>query len=99
MCLAPAFLARLRVETFHGPPPFGSGLGHFVQLRCSQKPTGLHIDLSVPLHLLSDRLSGVVSFVVALVVLAIQVFTVWYLREDKRYAAIDYVGCAALTLF
>jgi NADH-quinone oxidoreductase subunit L len=48
---------------------------------------GLPIDdLSVPLHLLSDRLSGLVSFVVALVVLAIQVFTVWYLREDKRYA-------------
>ncbi|GAA6524935.1 proton-conducting transporter membrane subunit [Intrasporangium sp. DVR] len=42
-------------------------------------------DLSVPLHLLSDRLSGLVSFVVALVVLAIQVFTVWYLREDRRY--------------
>ena len=43
-------------------------------------------DLSVPLHLLSDRMSGLVSFVVALVVLAIQVFTVWYLRHDKRYA-------------
>ncbi len=43
-------------------------------------------DLSVPLHLLSDRLSGLVSFVVAFVVLTIQVFTVWYLREDKRYA-------------
>ncbi|WP_353510698.1 proton-conducting transporter membrane subunit [Intrasporangium sp.] len=43
------------------------------------------VNLSVPLHLLSDRLSGLVSFVVALVVLAIQVFTVWYLRDDKRY--------------
>jgi NADH-quinone oxidoreductase subunit L len=43
------------------------------------------LDLSVPLHLLSDRLSGLVSFVVALVVLAIQVFTVWYLRDDRRY--------------
>ena len=43
------------------------------------------LDLSAPLHLLSDRLSGLVSFVVALVVLAIQVFTVWYLRHDKRY--------------
>ncbi|EWS99584.1 NADH dehydrogenase, partial [Intrasporangium oryzae NRRL B-24470] len=42
-------------------------------------------DLNVPLHLLSDRLSGLVSFVVALVVLAIQVFTVWYLRDDRRY--------------
>src|SRR5690349_14186594 len=42
-------------------------------------------DLAVPLHLLSDRVSGLVSFVVALVVLAIQVFTVWYLRDDPRY--------------
>jgi NADH-quinone oxidoreductase subunit L len=42
-------------------------------------------DLSVPLHLLSDRLSGLVSFVVALVVLAIQTYTVWYLRDDRRY--------------
>jgi NADH-quinone oxidoreductase subunit L len=42
-------------------------------------------DLSVPLHLLSDRVSGLVSFVVALVVLGIQVFTVWYLRDDARY--------------
>ncbi|MGN6754270.1 MAG: NADH-quinone oxidoreductase subunit 5 family protein [Intrasporangium sp.] len=42
-------------------------------------------DLSVPLHLLSDRLSGLVSFVVALVVLAIQAYTVWYLRDDRRY--------------
>ena len=42
-------------------------------------------DLAVPLHLLSDRVSGLVSFVVALVVLTIQVFTVWYLRDDARY--------------
>ncbi|MEO6998115.1 MAG: proton-conducting transporter membrane subunit [Terracoccus sp.] len=42
-------------------------------------------NLSAPLHLLSDRLSGVVTLVVALVVLAIQVFTVWYLRQDLRY--------------
>jgi NADH-quinone oxidoreductase subunit L len=42
-------------------------------------------DLSVPLHLLSDAMSGLVSFVVALVVLCIQVFTVWYLRDDVRY--------------
>jgi NADH-quinone oxidoreductase subunit L len=42
-------------------------------------------DLSVPLHLLSDAVSGLVSFVVALVVLGIQVFTVWYLRDDVRY--------------
>ncbi len=41
--------------------------------------------LSMPLHLLSDRLSGLVALVVALVVLAIQVFTAWYLRDDPRY--------------
>jgi NADH-quinone oxidoreductase subunit L len=41
--------------------------------------------LAVPLHLLSDRLSGLVAFVVALVVLGIQVFTAWYLRDDARY--------------
>ncbi len=42
-------------------------------------------DLSVPLNLLSDRVSGTVSLVVAVVVLCIQVFTVWYLRADPRY--------------
>ena len=42
-------------------------------------------DLSVPLHLLSDQLSGLTAFVVAVVVLAIQVFTAWYLRDDHRY--------------
>src|SRR3954469_18512323 len=42
-------------------------------------------DLSVPLHLLSDRVSGLTSFVVAVVVLCIQVFTAWYLRDDPRY--------------
>ena len=41
--------------------------------------------LSIPLHLLSDRLSGLVALVVALVVLGIQVFTAWYLRDDPRY--------------
>ncbi|TQM64307.1 NADH-quinone oxidoreductase subunit 5 family protein [Humibacillus xanthopallidus] len=41
--------------------------------------------LQVPLHLLSDRLSGLVALVVAVVVLAIQVFTAWYLRDDPRY--------------
>jgi NADH-quinone oxidoreductase subunit L len=41
--------------------------------------------LKVPLHLLSDRQSGLVAFVVALVVLGIQVFTAWYLRDDARY--------------
>ncbi len=39
----------------------------------------------MPLHLLSDRLSGLVALAVALVVVAIQVFTAWYLRDDPRY--------------
>ena len=42
-------------------------------------------DLSVPLRLSSDPTSALVSFVVALVVLGIQVFTAWYLRDDHRY--------------
>ncbi|MCU1538636.1 MAG: NADH/Ubiquinone/plastoquinone [Humibacillus sp.] len=41
--------------------------------------------LSMPLHLLSDRLSGLVALVVAVVVLAVQVFSAWYLRDDPRY--------------
>ena len=41
--------------------------------------------LQVPLHLLSDRLSGLVALAVAVVVLAIQVFTAWYLRDDPRF--------------
>ncbi|HET8988725.1 MAG TPA: proton-conducting transporter membrane subunit [Humibacillus sp.] len=41
--------------------------------------------LDVPLHLLSDRLSGLVALAVAVVVLAIQVFTAWYLRDDPRF--------------
>ena len=41
--------------------------------------------LQVPLHLLSDGVSGLVALVVAVVVLAIQVFTAWYLRDDPRY--------------
>jgi NADH-quinone oxidoreductase subunit L len=41
--------------------------------------------LRVPLHLLSDGVSGLVALVVAVVVLAIQVFTAWYLRDDPRY--------------
>src|SRR5581483_10088659 len=48
--LAPALLARLGVETFHGPPPLGGGFGHFTQLGCSKKPAGLHVDLGVPLR-------------------------------------------------
>ncbi len=47
MGVAPAFLACLGVETFHGAPPFGGGLGHFMQLGCSNKPTGSH-GLGVP---------------------------------------------------
>lgn len=42
-------------------------------------------DVTVPLNLLSDRVSGLVALVVAVVVLAIQIYTTWYLREDARY--------------
>ncbi|MDN5791127.1 MAG: NADH-quinone oxidoreductase subunit L, partial [Micrococcales bacterium] len=52
-------------------------------------------DLGVPLHLLSDDLSGLVTLAVALVVLAIQVFTVWYQREDPRYTQF----AASISLF
>lgn len=52
-------------------------------------------DLDVPLQLLSDRVSGLVAFVVAVVVLCIQAFTVWYLRPDPRYAQF----AAAVSLF
>lgn len=42
-------------------------------------------DLDVPLHLLSDETSGLIALVVALVVLAVQLFTTWYLTTDPRY--------------
>ena len=47
-------------------------------------PLGL---LTMPLHLLVDDLSAIVVFAVAIVGLAIQLFTKWYLHDDDRYGA------------
>jgi NADH-quinone oxidoreductase subunit L len=43
-------------------------------------------ELQIPLNLLADRTSAVIAVVVAIVGLAVQVFSVWYLRDDSRYA-------------
>ena len=43
-------------------------------------------ELQIPLNLLADRTSAVIAVAVAIVGLAVQVFTVWYLRDDARYA-------------
>ena len=42
-------------------------------------------ELDVPLDLLADRTSAVIAFAVALVGLAVQVFSIWYLHDDRRY--------------
>lgn len=52
-------------------------------------------ELDVPLHLLSDRLSGLVSLTVALVVVAVQAYSTWYLTDDRRQG----VFLAAVSLF
>ena len=51
--------------------------------------------LAVPLHLLADPLSAVVAVAVAVVGLAVQSFTRWYLRGDPRVA----VFAATVSLF
>ncbi len=43
--------------------------------------------LRMPLHLLVDDLSAIVVAAVAIVGLAIQLFTKWYLHDDDRYGA------------
>lgn len=43
-------------------------------------------ELQIPLNLLADRTSAVIAVAVAIVGLAVQVFSVWYLRDDSRYA-------------
>jgi NADH-quinone oxidoreductase subunit L len=43
--------------------------------------------LQMPLNLLVDDLSAIVVFAVAIVGLAIQLFTKWYLHDDDRYGA------------
>ena len=55
-------------------------------------PTG---DLAVPLHLLTDRTSALVALAVAVVGLAVQLFSVWYLADDDRYP----VFAAEVSLF
>ena len=52
-------------------------------------------DLSLPLHLLTDRSSALVAIAVTVVGLAVQVFSVWYLHDDDRYP----VFAAEVSLF
>ena len=52
-------------------------------------------ELAVPLNLLADRTSSVIAFAVAVVGLAVQVFSIWYLRDDLRYP----VFAATVSLF
>ena len=42
-------------------------------------------ELQIPLNLLADRTSAVIAVAVAIVGLAVQVFSIWYLRDDPRY--------------
>ena len=51
--------------------------------------------LQMPLHLLLDDLSAIVVVAVAIVGLAIQLFTTWYLHDDDRYGAFT----ASVSLF
>ncbi len=51
--------------------------------------------LQMPLHLLLDDLSAIVVVAVAIVGLAIQFFTKWYLHDDDRYG----VFTASVSLF
>jgi len=52
-------------------------------------------ELAVPLDLLADRTSAVIAVAVALVGLAVQVFSIWYLHDDHRYP----VFAATVSLF
>jgi len=52
-------------------------------------------ELAVPLDLLADRPSAVIAVAVALVGLAVQVFSIWYLHDDPRYP----VFAATVSLF
>lgn len=51
--------------------------------------------LKVPLNLLVDDLSAIVAVAVAIVGLAVQLFSQWYLRDDDRYG----VFVASVSLF
>jgi NADH-quinone oxidoreductase subunit L len=52
-------------------------------------------ELSVPLDVVSNPSLAAVAFIVALVALAVQVYTVWYLVDDDRYP----VFAATVSLF
>ena len=52
-------------------------------------------ELQIPLTMLADRTSAVIAVAVAIVGLAVQVFSVWYLRDDPRYP----VFVATVSLF
>jgi NADH-quinone oxidoreductase subunit L len=52
--------------------------------------------LRMPLNLLVDDLSAIVVFAVAIVGLAIQLFTKWYLHDDDRYGV--FTGSVSLFL-
>ncbi|MDQ2795975.1 MAG: NADH-quinone oxidoreductase subunit L, partial [Actinomycetota bacterium] len=52
-------------------------------------------ELAMPLDLLADRTSAVIAVAVGIVGLAVQVFSIWYLRDDPRYA----VFSATVSLF
>src|ERR1039457_6291264 len=51
--------------------------------------------LKMPLHLLVDDLSAIVVVAVAIVGLAVQLFSKWYLHDDDRYG----VFVASVSLF
>jgi len=52
-------------------------------------------ELAVPLELIADRTSAVLALSVAVVGLAVQVFSIWYLHDDHRYP----VFAATVSLF
>jgi NADH-quinone oxidoreductase subunit L len=52
-------------------------------------------ELAVPLDLLADRTAAVIAIAVAVVGLAVQVFSIWYLHDDPRYP----VFAATVSLF
>jgi NADH-quinone oxidoreductase subunit L len=52
-------------------------------------------ELQIPLTMLADRTSAVIAVAVAIVGVAVQVFSVWYLRDDPRYP----VFAATVSLF
>ena len=79
------------VQVFGGPSGDGRRVTATIET-IGALPVG---DLSLPLHLLTDRSSALVALAVTVVGLAVQVFSVWYLRDDDRYP----VFAAEVSLF